>query len=88
MTSLPDFAARLRQAMDAQGLSGRGLARALPADESKVCRWLRGRNWPRVPNLAALARELHVSTDWLLGLKPGRYGPDPAPRDPGDGLLP
>lgn len=85
-TSLPDFAARLRQAMDARGLNGRDLAPLLPADESKVCRWRRGRNWPRVTNLAALARELGVSCDWLLGLT--QSGGPVIQRDPNDGFLP
>lgn len=36
--------------------------------EGAVCRWETGRGLPQARLLAALAEELGVTTDWLLGL--------------------
>jgi transcriptional regulator with XRE-family HTH domain len=64
------FQGRLQEAMARQGASGSGLARRTGLNRSTVAQLLHGEP-PRLPGgqaLAALAGELSVTSDWLLGL--------------------
>lgn len=70
------FQGRLAEAMARQGASGAGLARRTGLDRSTIAQLLHA-DPPRLPGgqaLAALAGELSVTSDWLLGLVT-----DPAP---------
>ena len=61
------FRTRIRQARRDTGLSQADLARRIKATESAVSRWMTGKSLPEAVYLPALARELRVSVDWLLG---------------------
>ncbi|MFP4044194.1 MAG: helix-turn-helix domain-containing protein [Rhodosalinus sp.] len=64
------FRARLKQAMDTEGLSQSALARAIGVDRSTVSQLLsdRGARLPNAQVVGACAAALRVSADWLLSL--------------------
>ena len=65
-----EFRSRLRQALEASGLSQSALARAIGADRSTLSQAL-GDSGTRLPSahvIGACASVLGVSSDWLLGL--------------------
>lgn len=59
------FPARLRAAVDASGLSIRGLAKASGKSTGAVWAWLAGKYLPAADTIEALAAALNVSPSWL-----------------------
>lgn len=57
--------ARLAEAIKASGLSKKAVAFAVGVFPSALSRWLRGGDTPNARHLAALAKVLGVSVDWL-----------------------
>lgn len=73
--SLPDierynsvFATRLRNALESSNLTQKKLAEAVGVSSQMVSLYCSGSNAPQLPVLAAIAKELNVTTDFLLGL--------------------
>ncbi len=62
---------RLREALKLRGISQAELARRLNMDMGAINRWATNKNTPDVDSVIAMAKELRVSTDWLLGLVEG-----------------
>lgn len=62
------FASRLRIALEAANLSRAKIAKKVGITPQMVSHYCIGNNVPQLPVLAAIARELKVSTDYLLGL--------------------
>jgi transcriptional regulator with XRE-family HTH domain len=64
------FRERLSEAMTRSGLKAAGLAAKIGVDRSTLSQLLSGENdrLPRADTVAAMASELQVSLDWLLGL--------------------
>ena len=59
---------RLAEAIERKGITARSLSRAIKANHSYVSQLLSGQGGvPSAARLAALARELDVSVDWLTG---------------------
>lgn len=63
---------RLRQERERLGLSQHELARRIGTGPNQVSRYETGESEPSTVQLAYLARELSVTTDYLLGLTDGR----------------
>ena len=61
-------AQRIRQRRLALQLSQEELAEAIQTVQATISRYERGENDPTAEVLAALARALNTSSDWLLGL--------------------
>jgi transcriptional regulator with XRE-family HTH domain len=61
---------RIREARAQAGLTQLQLGVAIGASPSDVCRWESGKTVPQSPTVAAIARALRVSSDYLLGLEP------------------
>jgi transcriptional regulator with XRE-family HTH domain len=61
-------ARRIRERRIALGLSQEQLADAIQTVQATVSRYERGENDPTAEVIATLARVLHTSSDWLLGL--------------------
>lgn len=60
---------RIRQRMEALGLSQAELARRMGLERRQTINdWLHGRQEPAPAHLRLLRRELSVSVDWLLGV--------------------
>jgi transcriptional regulator with XRE-family HTH domain len=71
------FRKRLLESMQERGLNQSGLSRETGVDRSTLSQLLADENlrMPRADTVAALARALQVSTDWLLGLsQDSRFG--------------
>ena len=62
------FAERLKEARQKKELSQRALAERLGYKQSGFVELEIGRNEPNLTTLIRLSQELHVTTDWLLGL--------------------
>lgn len=62
------FMPRFRQAKRLSGLKQKEIAKRLGTTESCVSQWMNGKALPGTVYIPALARELRVSTDWLLGM--------------------
>lgn len=73
-TALTGYGARLTQAREASGLSQEQLAAKLGTYQPQIAGWEAELRPPTARYLVAIARELHVSADWLLGLST-RGGP-------------
>lgn len=82
---------RIRTAREARGLTQVDLARVLGhVDGTTVSHYESSRRSPDVHNLAAIARSVGVSTDYLLGLTthpPARYEPVRCPTCRGSGFI-
>lgn len=63
------FAERLKTARQAAGLTQAELAEKIGVKRSTYGQFEQGRNEPNVSTLPALARELNISVEWLLGMK-------------------
>lgn len=65
------FRTRLREAMEAVGITQSGLARRVGVDRSTLSQLLAedSDRLPRADTVAAMAAALQVSLDWLLGLR-------------------
>lgn len=62
---------RIREAMKAEGLTGRELARRMDASESHVSRWIHDKVTPTSGSLNRLAKALRVDPVWLRsGMRP------------------
>lgn len=72
---------RERLALLLEGKNQSELGRAIGLKPATVNRWVRGSRLPDLVTLAALARHLSTSADYLLGLSD-----DPRPREPSPGL--
>ncbi|TNF88411.1 MAG: helix-turn-helix transcriptional regulator [Gammaproteobacteria bacterium] len=71
------FRKRLLESMQERDLNQSGLSRETGVDRSTLSQLLAGENlrMPRADTVAALARVLQVSSDWLLGLsQDSRFG--------------
>ena len=78
-----DIGARLRDARQRQGLSLRGLAKALGVSPSLISQVETGKTQPSVSTLYAIVTQLGVSLDDLLGVGPGIDRNAPVEQPPG-----
>ncbi|MBI5671271.1 MAG: helix-turn-helix domain-containing protein [Chloroflexi bacterium] len=62
------FSRRIRQRRKSLGLSQEALAELADIDQTQISRYEIGKNEPGADALAALARALDTTTDWLVGL--------------------
>ncbi len=60
-----EVGARLRLAMEAQGLSQSDLSRVFSVSLSKIGNWLRGDNYPDVYLMTVFCERYGVTMDWL-----------------------
>jgi len=60
------FGTRLKEAIDAAGLTQLQLAQQIGVRPTLVSSWVRGRSLPSVPNLARLVPALRADAGWLL----------------------
>ena len=67
------FCERLRRLRSARGISHPEFARRISVAQHSVWNWEAGAKKPRLDAVASIARELHVSTDYLLT---GREAPN------------
>lgn len=65
---MPVRADRLRQAREQAGLSQRKLSELCEIGEKQIWRAENRKGDPSADHLGRIARQLNVSTDWLLGL--------------------
>jgi transcriptional regulator with XRE-family HTH domain len=65
---MTSFGRRVRAARRERGLSQEGLARLVDTSKNSVQNWERTGTLPRCETVAAIARVLDVSSDYLLGL--------------------
>lgn len=63
-----EFADRLKIAMNARNYTVADLARRIHASHSTISMYRCGSRMPDIEMLRIIAKELHVSTDYLLGL--------------------
>jgi transcriptional regulator with XRE-family HTH domain len=71
---MPFHGDRLRLAREAKNLTQRELARVMDYTEFQISRYETGKNAPSAGLLERLARQLEVSTDYLLGLSDDPQG--------------
>lgn len=64
------FAARLKQARKATGLTQKEFAQKLHMSQPGYLQYETARRDPSIPTLIELAKSLNTSVDWLLGLVP------------------
>ena len=69
MTTEEIFASRLRLALEKRGMTQKALCRILGVADWTVHSWCAGKATPRLYYLPEIARELGVTTDWLLGVE-------------------
>ena len=62
------FSERLKEARSARRLTQLELANIVGVSKATVSGWERGANFPSVSTLVLVAKTLHTSTDYLLGL--------------------
>lgn len=62
------FAERLDTILRTSGISQPELEAAAGVYQTQISRYLEGKSEPKISNLARLARALHVTTDYLLGI--------------------
>jgi transcriptional regulator with XRE-family HTH domain len=65
---------RLRAIREKRGLTQRELARRCGFGETQIYRYENGRGDPSSDHLARIARELRVSTDYLVGISENETG--------------
>lgn len=66
------FGSRLNVALKAKGMKNKDLAKKIHVSDSNISKYLSNQHYPNVPILVDIAKELNVSTDWLLGLTNGK----------------
>jgi transcriptional regulator with XRE-family HTH domain len=59
---------RIAAARKKLGMTQDNVTRALEVSSAQMSKWERGEQMPSCGNIAALAKILHVSADYLLGL--------------------
>ena len=64
----PEFADRLRVAMDLRGYTTAELAACIYTSQATISMYRCGKRMPSIEILCLIAKELQVSTDFLLGL--------------------
>lgn len=62
------FASRLKELRINRGMKQSELAEHLLVDQRTISNWENGVNQPNIDTLAAIAKCLDVSTDYLLGI--------------------
>lgn len=67
-TQYPEFCDRLKVAMDVRHYSVLDLATSIYTSESTISMYRCGRRLPSLDVLCLIAKELQVSTDFLLGM--------------------
>ena len=75
------FAARMRAARKARGITQTALAEAVGLCNTQLSSFERGVREPSLGNLRKIARALGVSADYLLGLTPSLKHGDPVAPD-------
>ena len=60
---------KIRQAMDMQGMKQVELAEATNITEVSISRYVNDLRIPNTSELCKLCKALHISADWLLGIK-------------------
>lgn len=68
ITQYPQFADRLKIAMDIRGCSSQDLATCIYTTPNTISMYRSGKRMPRPEVLCLIAKKLEVSTDFLLGL--------------------
>ena len=68
LNQYPEFCDRLRIAMDIRGYTAQELAKSTFTSANAISMYRCGKRMPRPEVLCLIARELDVSTDFLLGL--------------------
>ncbi len=63
------FGERVKTVLKELGRTQKDLAKALNIQPTTLCEWLNGHNEPPMQAIVDIARNLEVSTDYLLGLK-------------------
>ncbi len=61
------FSARVKELRESQGLSQESLGKIIGVKRYSVYTYEKGRNYPDIPRLIALADYFDVTTDYLLG---------------------
>ena len=64
-----EFKERLKQAMDARGISATELSNKSGINKSQISRYLSGERSPKQDAVEQMAKVLNVSVVWLLGLE-------------------
>ncbi len=70
MTMVANLGQRIRQAREQAQMSQVELARRIGISANALCSIEAGETDPRVSRVVAIARELHVSLDALVGMEP------------------
>lgn len=78
------FGTRISDLLDQQGLSQRELADKVGVTEVSMSRYIKGERTPKGPIIANIAKVLHTTSDFLLGLETGEIDIDDAAGDVGD----
>ena len=60
---------RIRSARESSGFTQESLAEAVGVSRTAVARWESDDSEPKLQNLVSIAEVLHVSTDYLLGIR-------------------
>jgi len=61
------FSTRIKELRESRGLSQEGLGKIIGVKRYSVYTYEKGRNYPDIPRLIALADYFDVTTDYLLG---------------------
>ena len=61
------FSARIKELRESQSLSQEALGKIIGVKRYSVYTYEKGRNYPDIPHLIALADYFDVTTDYLLG---------------------
>ena len=64
---MENFASRVKSLREANGLSQDALGQIIGVKRYSIYTYEKGKNYPDVPHLVALADYFKVSTDYLLG---------------------
>lgn len=64
---MANFASRVKSLREANGLSQDALGQIIGVKRYSIYTYEKGKNYPDVPHLIALADYFKVSTDYLLG---------------------
>jgi transcriptional regulator with XRE-family HTH domain len=70
MTTVANLGQRIRQAREQAQVSQAELARRIGISANALCSIEAGETDPRVSRVVAIARELHMSLDALVGIEP------------------
>lgn len=65
-----NFGQRLKVARGSAGFTQEKLAEKIGVSRTAIARWECNDSEPKLDNLISIAKNLNVSTDWLLGIEP------------------